>query len=269
MTVTLFCFFGVTKSNVWAATSPTLINLVNYSVLGGQAVTCTNSATATGAVGVSSGTSITGFPVSCTAGGGTQNNNASAIAAQAENLAVFGTLNQPCDQTFGAVDLTATFPSGVGPGTYCSTSSFTLSGNLNLIGSGVWIFKSDTTIITSSNSSITGGDACNIWWRVGSSITLGSNTQFKGNIFSLLGINAMNSGATLNGRILTQDAGTVTLNGNTISGPTCGTTTPGLPRTDGEAKSTNLLLPTVSTAAFLLVLASILLKRKSNLVANN
>ena len=204
-----------------AATSPTLVALTVYSVLGGQEVTCIGPTTTSGAVGVSSGTSITGFPVPCTAGGGTQNNNASAIAAQAENLATFATLDQTCDQSFGAVDLTVTFPSGVGPGVYCSTSSFSLSGNLNLTGSGVWIFKTVSTLITSPGSSVTGGDPCNVWWRIGSSVTLDTTTSFIGNILALNGVNAMNTGATLDGRLLVQDAGTVTLDTNTITGPTC------------------------------------------------
>ncbi|HET7099383.1 MAG TPA: ice-binding family protein [Patescibacteria group bacterium] len=234
--VVLMGFLFVSVSTTQAATSPTLSALSGYSVLGGQAVTCTGATTTTGAVGVSSGTSITGFPSPCTAGGGTQSNNASAIAAQAENLATFAALDQTCDQSFGAVDLTATFPSGVGPGVYCSTSSFSLSGNLNLTGSGVWIFKTVSTLITSPGSSITGGDACNLWWRVGSSVTLDTTTAFKGNILALNGVNAMNTGATLDGRLLAQDAGTVTLAGNTITGPTCGTasstlTSPGGPST--------------------------------------
>lgn len=208
-------------TEVHAATSPTLSALSGYSVLGGAEVTCTGATTTTGAVGVSPGVSLTGFPDPCTAGGGTQNNNASAIAAQAEALATFSTLDQTCDQSYGAVDLTATFPSGVGPGVYCSTSSFSLSGNLNLTGSGVHIFKTVSTLITSSGSSITGGDACNIWWRVGSSATLGTTTAFKGNIFALNGVNAMNAGATLDGRIVGLSVATVTLSANTISGPTC------------------------------------------------
>lgn len=227
--------------NVQAATSPTLSSLTNYSVLGGQAVTCIGTSTTSGAVGVSSGTSISGFPVPCVAGGGTHSNDASAIAAQAENLATFGALDQPCDQTFGAVDLTATFPSGVGPGVYCSTSSFSLSGNLNLTGSGVWIFKTVSTLITSPGSSVTGGDPCNVWWRIGSSATLDTTTSFIGNIFALNGVNAMNTGATLNGRLLAQDAATVTLDSNTITGPVCsaaagGDTTGGGSATGGAAE---------------------------------
>jgi hypothetical protein len=215
-------FAGSSVAN--AATSPTLLTLSGYSVLGGAEVTCIGATTTSGAVGVSPGTSLTGFPVPCTAGGGTQNNNASAIAAQAENLATFAALDQTCDQSFGAVDLTTTFPSGVGPGVYCSSSSFTLSGNLNLTGSGVWIFKTVSTLITSPGSSVTGDDPCNVWWRIGSSATLDTTTSFIGNILALNGTTALNNGATLDGRVLSLAAGTVTLNNNVISGPTCADT---------------------------------------------
>lgn len=223
----LQCAFLPFLQPVHAATSPTLSALSDYSVLGGAEVTCTGATTTTGAVGVSPGTSITGFPSPCTAGGGTQSNNASAIAAQAEALSTFSALDQGCDQTFGAVDLTATFPSGVGPGVYCSTSSFSLTGNLTLTGSGVHIFKTVSTLITSPGSSVTGGDACNVWWRVGSSTTLDTTTAFKGNVFSLNGVNAMNAGATLDGRFVSLAAGTVTLDTNTISGPTCASASSG------------------------------------------
>lgn len=230
----IVCALGlIGPADALAATSPTLVGASGYSVLGGAAVTCTGSTTTTGAVGVSPGTSITGFPSPCIAGGGTQNNNASAIAAQADNLTAFAALNQTCDQTYGAQDLTLLSP--LGPGVYCSTSSFSLSGNLNLTGSGVWIFKTVSTLITSAGSSVTGGDPCNIWWRVGSSATLGTTTSFVGNILALNGVTALNSGATLNGRVLAQAAGTVTLNANTITGPTCASTT--ITPSDGSSSS--------------------------------
>lgn len=235
--------FGIGgASNVFAATSPTLAGSTGYSVLGGAAVTCTGTTSTTGAVGVSPGTSITGFPSPCTAAGGVHSNDASAIAAQADNLTAFGTLDQTCDQSFGAVDLTTTFPGGVGPGVYCSTSSFTLSGNLNLTGSGVWIFKTVSSLITSPGSSITGGDPCNVWWRIGSSATLDTTTSFIGNILTLNGINAMNTGATLNGRFFTQSAGTITLDSNTITGPICAASAPG-----GSSSGGSVLGSTSST----------------------
>ncbi len=215
----VFALGFAAPAKVLAATSPTLVGSAGYSVLGGAAVTCTGSTTASGAVGVSPGTSISGFPSPCTAGGGTHSNDASAIAAQADALTAFGTLDQTCDHSYGAQDLTLLSP--LAPGVYCSTSSFSLSGNLTLTGTGVWIFKSVSTIITSSGSSVTGGDPCNVWWRVGSSATLGTTTSFIGTIIAQNGTTALNNGATLNGRVLALSAGTVTLNANTITGPTC------------------------------------------------
>ncbi len=217
-----FVFGLLAPVDAFAATSPILAGSAGYSVLGGAGVTCTGPTTTTGAVGVSPGSSITGFPSPCTAGGGTHSNDASAIAAQADTLTTFGALDQTCDHSYGAQDLTLLSP--LGPGVYCSTSGFTLSGNLTLTGSGVWIFKTVSTLITSPGSSVTGGDPCNIWWRIGSSATLATTTSFIGNIFPLNGVTALQTGATLNGRVLAQSAGTVTLASNTISGPTCATT---------------------------------------------
>ncbi len=217
---TAFVALGLARSSkVFAATSPTLVGSADYSVLGGAAVTCAGSTTTTGAVGVSPGSSITGFPSPCTAGGGTHSNDASAIAAQADALSAFGTLDQTCDHNYGAQDLTLLSP--LVPGVYCSTSAFTVSGNLTLTGSGVWIFKTVSTIITSPGSSVTGGDPCNVWWRIGSSATLDTTTSFIGTIIAQNGTTALNTGATLNGRVLALSAGTVTLNANAITGPTC------------------------------------------------
>lgn len=225
--------------NAYAATSPTLTGALTYSVLGATTVTNTGNTTTTGDVGVTPGTAIVGFPPGIAGGNNAthlHSNDASAIAAQADNLTTFAAIDQTCDQTFGAVDLTTTFPSGVAPGVYCSTSSFTLSGNLNLTGSGVWIFKTVSTLITSPGSSVTGGDPCNVWWRIGSSATLDTTTSFIGNILALTSI-TLNTGATLNGRALAQ-TGAVTLDANTISGPICTTTTPSLPNTGTSTSNT-------------------------------
>lgn len=270
----VLAILGIAAPPAHAGTSPTLSALTNYSVLGGAGVTCIGATTTSGAVGVSPSASITGFPVPCIAGGGTQLNNASAIAAQAEALTTFGTLNQPCDFSYGAQDLTLLSP--LAPGVYCSTSSFTLSGNLTLTGTGVWIFKTVSTLITSPGSSVTGGDPCNIWWRIGSSATLDTTTSFRGTIISQNGINAMNTGAILDGRFLALSAGTVTLDDNTISGPLCSgsgggtsgsTTTPGLPNT-GTSSQSHLSIPLWSLPLAVIVAApAVYLIRKKRKIA--
>jgi hypothetical protein len=100
-----------------------------------------------------------------------------------------------------------------------------LTGQLILAGtSGVWVFKTVSTLITSSGSSVIGGDPCNVWWRVGSSATLGTTTSFIGTVISQNGVSAMNTGATLTGRFLALSAGTVTLDSNTIATAPCSAT---------------------------------------------
>jgi len=214
---------------VLAATSPSLTDSSGYSVLGGAAVTNTGTTTTNGAVGVSPGTSITGT-ATLTAGGGIQSNNASAIAAQADTVSVFGALDAGANADANCIggiypsgtDLTTISP--LGPGVYCSAGSFLLTGNLTLSGTtGVWVFKTVSTLITSAGSSVTGGDPCNVWWRIGSAATLGTTTSFIGNIVTadVADTTALQTGATLNGRVLAQASATVTLDTNTITGPTC------------------------------------------------
>jgi hypothetical protein len=207
-----------------AATSPSLGLADSYSVLSGAGATNAGATTITGNVGVSPNNTYTenGVTTFLTAGN-PHLNDLSAQNAQLANTAAFtslDTLNPNADCIGGVYglnkDLTTMSP--LGPGTYCA-ASFILTGNLNLTGTGVWVFKSGADIITSPGSSITGGDACNIWWRAVSSVTLDTTTAFKGNIWASTAI-TMANGATLDGRAFAQTAA-VTMIGNTISLPVC------------------------------------------------
>ncbi|TMQ01656.1 MAG: DUF3494 domain-containing protein, partial [Verrucomicrobia bacterium] len=62
-----------------------------------------------------------------------------------------------------------------------------------------------------------GAQAANIFWLVGSSATLGTNSAFKGNILADQSITLM-TGATLEGRALAR-TGAVAIDGNTITIP--------------------------------------------------
>jgi type VI secretion system secreted protein VgrG len=140
-----------------------------------------------------------------------------AAAAQAANTAAYGQLSgQLCDVDYGGV--TELNGLSLEPGVYCA-SAFILSGTLTLTGSGVWIFKSASTLTLMQGASVIGGDPCNIWWRVGSSATLGVNSSLYGDVLAYNSI-ALQTGATLNGRALAQ-IGAVTLDDNTITYPIC------------------------------------------------
>jgi hypothetical protein len=215
--------------------SPILGELLAYSVLGGGSVDNTGNTVTDGGVGVSPGTSITGFPPGIAGGIGIQENTASAITAQAEALAVFGALDQLCDTDWSGTGLIDLGGMNLVPGVYCA-DSFSLTGVLTLTGGAddVYIFKSASTIITASGSSVVGGDPCDIWWRAVSSTTLGTNSSFRGTVVSQTGVNAMTTDANLVGRFLALSGATVTLDDNTISAPVClvaptATTPPGAP----------------------------------------
>lgn len=201
-----------------AATSPTLSDSASYSVLGGETVTNTGATTMPGNLGVSPGSAATGFPPGVVGPPGTIHKaDTNAGLAQIDNTAAFGTLDQGCDTTYigASKDLVG---ENLVPGVYCA-DAFTLSGTLTLSGTGVWIFKSAATLITSGTANIVGGDSCNVWWRVVSSATLGTNTSLIGNILASTSI-TLQTGASLNGRAMAQ-TGSVTLDTNTISGLSC------------------------------------------------
>lgn len=261
--VTAFMLIVAGPMNAYAATSPTLTGASTYSVLGATTVTNTGSTTTTGDVGVSAGTAITGFPAGIAGGDNAvhiHSNDASAIAAQADNLSAFGAIDQTCTTTYAGVkDLVGL---NLVAGVYCA-DAFTLTGTLTLSGTGVWIFKSASTLITSGTANIVGGDPCNVWWREVSSATLGTNTSLIGNILASTSI-AMETGASLNGRSMVL-TGAVTLDTNTITGPTCTVVpavvpavVPTLPNTGyAPENNTNVLLlaavATITTATLLFI----------------
>jgi hypothetical protein len=219
----ILAVFTIAVKDVSAATSPTLGAVGSYSILAGSIVTNTGPTTMPGDLGISPSIGVpphyTNFPPGIVGPPGTIHDaDAHAAAAQAADTAAFGFLDQSCDVTYAGVkDLVGL---SLVAGVYCA-DAFTLSGILTLSGSGVWIFKSASTLITSGTANVVGGDPCNVWWRVVSSATLGTNTALIGNILALTSI-SLQTGASLNGRALAQ-TGAVTLDSNTVNGPICAT----------------------------------------------
>lgn len=245
----------VGPNTVFAATSPTLGTVGSYSVLGHTTVTNTGATTVPGDLGISTGGAPSGFPPGVVGPPGMIRNAGDSLAAQNANTAAFGVIDQACDTTYaGTKDLVG---ENLVAGVYCA-DAFELSGTLILNGTGVWIFKSASTLITSGTANVVGGDPCNVWWRQVSSATLGTNTSFTGNILSLTSI-SLQTGAALNGRALAQ-TGAVTLDANIITGAAClspsiytttSTAVPGLPNAGTEPKDSQaaLLATVVAVAA--------------------
>jgi len=107
------------------------------------------------------------------------------------------------------------------PGLYKWTSALNIPTDITISGSptDVFIFQVAGTLKMSSAVRITlagGVQAKNIFWVVSDAVTFGTTSHFEGNILGMTGIN-MQTGATINGRMLAQTA--VTLQMNTVTRP--------------------------------------------------
>ena len=89
------------------------------------------------------------------------------------------------------------------PGVYTFSSAAQLTGTLTLSGNGIYIFQMASTLTTASNSRVlvTGGaQACGVYWKVGSSATLGSGTRLVGTVIALTSITMVTGASIIPGR---------------------------------------------------------------------
>ena len=201
------------------AVAPPLGGAASFGVVGSSTVTNTGPTIINGDLGLSPGTSVTGFPPGIV-NGTIHIADAVALAAQTSITTAYNALaGQACN-----VNLTGTNLGGLTltPGVYCFSSSAQLTGTLTLDGLGnpgsVWVFQIGSTLTTASGSGvvfINGGQSCGAFWQVGSSATLGTTTNFSGNILALASITAT-TGATSSGALFAR-TGAVTLDSNIVS----------------------------------------------------
>lgn len=198
----------------------------SFAVLASSTVTNTGPTEVTGDLGVSSGSSVTGFPPGIVIG--TQNvGNAVAIQAQTDVTAAYGQLSAltPTD----SIVYTELGGRSLVPGVYTAGVA-SITGNLTLTGgpTALWVFQVASTLTTGPGSSITitgGANSCNVFWRVPAQATLGTNSTFEGTIIAGSSI-AATTGAKIDGRLLAQTQA-VTLDRNEIvASSNCRTETP-------------------------------------------
>ena len=238
--VTLLLMVMVVKPTMVMAAQPT-VNLKTtstYAVLAGSAITNTGTTTINGSaggnitgnvggdVGVYPGKAFTGR-ASTTISGAVHLADTDAIKAKDDLVSAY-------DDATGRKPVTR-IPSELGettlkPGVYDSADgTFQITGKLTLDAendpNGVFVFKTDSTLKTASNSSINllnKARFCRTFWKVGSSATLGTNSHFVGHIFALDSITA-NTGTTVQGQLLARN-GSVTLDNNVITNGFCNET---------------------------------------------
>ena len=203
----------------WAQSAPPLASSQSFAVLGASTVTNTGPTVITGDLGVSPGTAVTGFPPGKVAGGAIHAADQVAAGAQVDAHTAYAALAaEPCGTNLTGKTLGTNPAATLGPGVYCFSSSAQLTGTLTLSGNGVYVFKMGSTLTTASNSTVVlanGATAGNVFWQVGSSATLGTNTVFAGSILALIS-DTVTTGASVCGRVFAL-TGAVTLDSNAIT----------------------------------------------------
>jgi type VI secretion system secreted protein VgrG len=247
--------FG-TQSAMAATATVNLGTASSYAVLAGSTITNIGPTTISGDIGLSPGTSITGFPPGNQISGATHVADGAALAA--ENDLITASNNAAGRTPFVTVsgDLGgSTLVSGV----YHSASSMGLTGTVTLDGGGnadsVFIFQAASSLTTASSATVAlenGAQACNVFWQVGSSATLGTTTNFAGSILASTSI-TLDTGAVVNGRVQAI-TGAVTMDANTVTVPTCllassTTTTAAVSTTSTTSVSTTSTTSVVSTTS--------------------
>jgi ice-binding like protein/Big-like domain-containing protein len=215
----------VFASTAQAGPPPVLLGTADsFAILGGSTITNTGDSVINGDLGLHPGTAVTGFPPGTVNGA---QHVSDAVAEQAKT-----DLTTAYKDAAGRA-FSATSPPDIGGRTLTagvyrtgSVPSLGLTGNLTLDAQGdpraVFIFQIESTLTTATDSSVSfinGAQACNVYWQIGSSATLGTRTAFKGNILALTSI-SVNNGVTVDGRLLARN-GAVTLINDTVTRSQC------------------------------------------------
>ena len=225
----------------------------SFAVLAGTPnVTNTGNSVISGDLGVSPAASVTGFPPGRVINGTIH--RADAVAAQAKS-----DLTTAYNDAAGRA-LTASVPAFIGagqtlaPGVYKASSSLDVGGSLTLDAGGdpnaVFIFQVPSKLVTDSASNVMltdGAQACNVFWQVGSSATLGTSSDFTGTILALTSI-TVNNGVTIAGRALARN-GNVTLIDDTITAPSCAITATPPPTSPTPTQSATSPAPSQSATS--------------------
>ncbi|KAK4541996.1 hypothetical protein LTR36_007196 [Oleoguttula mirabilis] len=229
------CALGL---GIFADAQITLGTASNYAIVAASTITNTGDTVIDAPIALSPGSSITGFPPGINTG--EDIDNAAAVQAQADAQTAFTAL---AGQTV-TTDLTGQDLGGMtlDAGVYGFSSSGGLTGALTLDGQGnsgaVFVFKFGSTLTTASASSvnlINGAQACNVYWQVGSSATLGTTTAFAGNVIAQASI-TVTTGTSLSGGGFYALTAAVTLDTNAIDPA-------------GACNAAVVVTPTTTTAA--------------------
>jgi Ice-binding-like len=194
----------------------------SFVVLAGAGITNTGPTTLNGDIGSYANPKITGAGLTVTgvnhAGDAVTQGAKTALVTAYNKTAGEGPTSSISGDLNGRILLA---------GVYNSASSIGLRTGGRLIldaaknPNAVFVFQAGSTVTTGSGSQIllrNGARSCNVFWQVGSSATLGTNSTFVGTVMAQESI-TVTTGARVVGRVLAR-TGAVTLDTNRIIRPT-------------------------------------------------
>jgi hypothetical protein len=210
------------QGSAGAATAPPLGSAASFAVLAATTVTNTGLTVVNGDLGLWPGTSVSGFGPGTVTGSQDIDDTAAQTAQTDLTTAYTNAAGQPATTTGVSSIANETLT----PGVYNAASSLLVNGTVTLDGQGdanaVFIFQVGSALTAGSATTISlmnGAQACNVFWQVGSSATLGTGSIFAGSILALTSI-TVTTGDTVDGSVLARN-GAVTLDDDTITAPTC------------------------------------------------
>jgi hypothetical protein len=224
----------------------------SFAILAGSAITNTGTSIIGGDIGSYPTPTETGVPDMVLTG---TDHSGDAVTQQAKTdlLTAYNTAVGESPATAVATELGGTT---LTPGIY-SSATMQITGILTLDTGGdpnaLFVFQASTTLTTASDSAVlvVGGLACNVYWQVGSSATLGVRSHLVGNVLAATSITATTN-ASVQGRLLALD-GAVTLDTNSVTNTGCAaapvaTTTPttAVPTTAAPVPTTAAPTPTTA-----------------------
>ncbi len=208
-----------------AATTPSLGEAASYGILASTFTNTSAGTTVSGDIGYTTGPAVppggsqthVGSSAPYATAGTDQGSALSTLDSQSCTFSfAAGAINLSTDTTHGAIGVYT-------PGVYCSSGAMDVGGSLTLNGSGTYIFRPVGALTSTAGASVTlsGGSACDVFWTPSGATTLAANTTFVGTVIDNAGI-TIGANTTWNGRALAF-GGTVTTDTDTISVPSCGT----------------------------------------------
>ena len=209
-----WAFAGSTSA---AGTTVPLGTAEPFAILAGSGITNTGATTISGDTGSSPTSSETGF-ASCPAADCVSQTGANHVdpdpndsATQSAKAALTNAYNVAAGQSPTTIP-TELAGQTLAPGVYTSASgTFGMTGTLTLDAgndpNAVFVFQTADgtgTLITGATGNVTlirSAQSCNVFWKVGTSATLGAGSTFRGTILAHTSISLGNA-VTVDGRLL-------------------------------------------------------------------